>query len=112
MASSQPGRPRSSVMGYVTLDSCHSRWVFDTERLRFRRTPKGPGLEQLMAMTQWRPYRDLQIDPHSDSFVVILNDAGTRMLRSWRHTEAVCPQCGAARTEELSVDAIAVARGS
>ena len=94
------------AMGHITLDSCHSRWDFDTERLRFRRAPTGPGLDALMAMTQWRPYHELLIDPDSDSFVVVLNDAGTRMLRSWRHTEAVCPQCGASRTEELALDAI------
>ena len=94
-------------MSQVTIDSCHSRWVFDSERLRFRRAPKGPGLDLLMAMTDWRPYHELLIDPDSDSFVVVLNDAGTRMLRSWRHTDVVCPQCGAWRTEELSVDAIA-----
>jgi len=99
-------------MGYLTVDSCNSRWVFDTERRRFRRVPKGPGLELLMAMTQWRPYHDLQLDPDSDSFVVILNGAGTRILRSWRHTEAVCPQCGVARTEELSVEAIALVEGA
>lgn len=97
-------------MGYTTVDSCHSRWIFDTERLRYRRVPKGPGLEQLMAVTEWRPYHELLIDEDSDSFVVVLNAAGTRMLRSWRHTRAVCPQCGTARTEELSVDAIAVSR--
>src|ERR1700683_5712403 len=90
---------------------CHSRWVSDTERRRFRRIPKGPGLELLRAMTQWHPYHQLELDPDSDSFVVVLNDAGTRMLRSWRHTEALCPQCGATRTEEFSVDDIAVARG-
>jgi hypothetical protein len=94
-------------MGYVTVDSCHSRWVFDTERLRFRRVPKGPGLESLMAMTQWRPYHELHLDPLSDSFFVVLNEAGTRMLRSWRHREAVCTQCGAWRTEELSAEALA-----
>lgn len=93
-------------MGTVTLDSCHSRWVFDVDQRRYRRTPKGPGLEGRMVMTQWRPYHELHIDPESDAFVVVLNDAGTRMLRSWRHTKAVCPQCGAWRTEELSMDAI------
>ena len=93
-------------MAHITVDSCHSRWVFDTGRLCFRRVPKGPGLEVLMAMTQWRPYHELLIDPDSDSFVVVLNGAGTRMLRSWRHTEAVCPQCGTSRTEELALDTV------
>jgi hypothetical protein len=99
-------------MEYMTLDSCHSRWVFDTARLRFRRVPKGPGLDLLMAITEWRPYHELLLDPDSETFVVILNASGTRMLRSWRHTSAVCPQCGAAHTEELSVEAIALAHGN
>ncbi len=94
-------------MDLVVVDSCHSRWVFDAERLRFRRVPKGPGLRVRMAMMEWRPYHSLHLDPYSDSFVVVLNDAGTRMLRSWRHREAVCPQCGASRTEELSLGDIA-----
>jgi hypothetical protein len=99
------------AMGQITVDSCHSRWVFDTERRRFRRVPQGPGLELLMAMTEWRPYHDLHLDPDSESFVVVLNDAGTRMLRSWRHTGAVCPQCGASATAELSVEDIARVNG-
>ena len=91
----------------LVVDSCHSRWVFDTARRRFRRIPKGPGLEPVMAhMTEWRPYAELHLDPDSDSFVVVLNEAGTRMLRSWRHREGVCSQCGAARTEELAVTAV------
>ena len=94
-------------MAFITVDSCHSRWVFDAERHRYRRVPKGPGLGVRTAMTEWRPYHSLHLDPNSDSFVVVLNDAGSRMLRSWRHTQAVCSQCGATRTEELSVDDIA-----
>jgi hypothetical protein len=94
-------------MERLTVETCHSRWTFDPEHRRFRRVPKGPGLSSLMAVTGWRPYHELILDPHSDSFVVVLNEAGTRMLRSWRHTAAVCPQCGISRTDELSVEAIA-----
>jgi hypothetical protein len=94
-------------MEHLTVETCHSRWTFDPENRRFRRVPKGPGLTSLMAVTEWRPYHELVLDPHSDSFVVILNAAGTRMLRSWRHTDAVCPECGISRTDELSVEAIA-----
>jgi len=60
-----------------------------------------------MAVAEWHPYHDLFVDPLSDAFTVVLNDAGTRMLRSWRHREAVCSQCGAMGTEELPVDDIA-----
>lgn len=94
-------------MRYTTLDSCHSRWVFDTENRRFRRILKGLGSGDHMPTTQWRPYFGLHLDPYSDSFVVMLNETDTRMLRSWRHVEGVCPQCGARATEELSLDDIA-----
>src|SRR5271167_4388118 len=98
-------------MDYITLDSCHSRWVFDTEHRRFRRFLKGLGSEEHTASTEWRPYFGLHLDPHSDAFVVMLNDTDTRMLRSWRHMDGVCPQCGARGTEELSLDEIAHAGG-
>ncbi len=99
-------------MGHmITLDSCHSRWVFDTERLRYRRVPQGPGLGRRMAVTEWSEYHELHLDPYSDSFTVVLNEAGTRMLRSWRHREGTCLQCGATATEELSVDDIAQVGG-
>jgi len=63
-----------------------------------------------MPTTEWRAYHELHLDPHSDAFVVMLNDTDTRMLRSWRHIDGVCPQCGArgtGGTEELSLDEIA-----
>ena len=99
-------------MSYLTVDSCHSRWLFDTEGLRYRREPQGPGLTLRLATGEWHPYHELHLDPYSDSFVVVLNAAGTRMLRSWRHREGVCDQCGATATEELSADAIAHVEGS
>jgi len=43
--------------------------------------------------------------------VVVLDEAGTRMLRSWRHTGTVCPQCGDTGTQELSLDDIANVEG-
>jgi len=98
-------------MGLFTVDSCHSRWVFDEERRRFRRVPKGPGFGVRMVLTEWRAYHDVHLDQYSDQFVVVLNEAGTRMLRSWRHTDVVCPHCGASKTEELSVSDIAHAEG-
>jgi hypothetical protein len=96
---------------HVTFDSCNSRWEFDTENHRFRRFLKGLGSEEHMPVTEWRPYHELHLDPYSDSFVVMLNDTDTRMLRSWRHTGGVCPQCGARGTEELSLDDIAHVEG-
>src|ERR1700691_5275976 len=84
------------------LESCHSTWIFDTERQRFRRILKGLALDAHAATTAWRPYFGLEIDPISESFVVLLNPEGTRLLRWWRHVEQ-CPQCGGNQTGELSL---------
>jgi hypothetical protein len=93
-------------MAEIAIDSCHSRWVFDEEKMRYRRVLKGLGIGVRTVMTEWRPYTGLHLDEHSDSFTVVLNEAGTRMLRSWRHRAGECAQCGAQVTEELSVDDI------
>jgi hypothetical protein len=94
----------------IILDSCHSRWVFDTDRQRFRRVLRGPELELRTIMTEWRPYHELHIEEDSDSFVVVLNEEGSRMLRSWRHRTAECSNCGLS-TGELAADRVAAVSG-
>jgi hypothetical protein len=78
----------------IALDSCHSRWVFDTDVHRYRRVLRGPGFELRTVTTEWRPYYELHIEENSDSFVVVLNEEGTKMLRSWRHRDGECSNCG------------------
>jgi hypothetical protein len=34
---------------------------------------------------------------------VMLDESGTRLLRSWRHLAGVCTRCGEATTQELSL---------
>ncbi len=87
----------------LVLESCHSTWLFDAERMRFRRILKGLDLDARNASTAWRPYYGLELDPISESFVVLLNPEGSRLLRSWRHVDH-CPQCGGEATAELSVE--------
>jgi hypothetical protein len=87
---------------HITVDSCHSRWDFDTEHLRYRRVPKAASHLDL-SMAPWHPYHELHLDPCSDAFYVVLNAEGTRMLRSWRHLEGICPQCGDTGTGELAL---------
>ena len=89
--------------GPLVLESCHSTWLFDTEHMRFRRILKGLDLDARNASTAWRLYFGLELDPLSESFVVLLNPEGTRLLRSWRHVDR-CPQCGGDETAELSVE--------
>jgi len=73
------------------VESCNSTWLFDTQRLRFRRVPRGTPLEAPHG-GEWRTYTRLEIDPTCDAFVVVLNEEGTQLLRSWRHN-GPCPQC-------------------
>ena len=94
----------------MRLDSCHSHWVFDPDHHRYRRVPQGPDLELRTAASEWRPYHELHVDEHSDSFVVVLNQEGTRMLRSWRHGPGECPSCGFT-TGELETGAVMAVGG-
>ncbi len=95
----------------LVLESCHSTWLFDTRRMRFRRILKGLNLDARNASTAWRPYFGLELDQYSESFVVMLNAEGSRLLRSWRHVEH-CPQCGGEATAELSLDELRAAAAS
>ena len=87
----------------MVIESCHSTWVVDLENSRFRRILKGFNASAGQASTAWRPCFGLEIDPMSESFVVLLNEEGTRLLRSWRHVEH-CAQCGGEATTELTLD--------
>ncbi len=79
--------------------------------MRFRRVLKGLDLDAPQASTAWRPYYGLEMDPYSESFVVLLNPEGTRLLRSWRHVEH-CPQCGGDATGEISLEQLRTAANS
>ena len=87
-------------MDPIVIESCHSTWIIDLDQHRFRRVVKG--LASNPTSTEWQPCFGVEIDPHSESFVVILNEDGTRLLRSWRHVEH-CSQCGGEATSELSL---------
>ncbi len=86
----------------IVIESCHSTWIIDMEHSRFRRLVKGGNLHSGPASTEWQPCYGVEIDPLSESFVVLLNPEGTRLLRSWRHVEH-CSQCGGEATSELSL---------
>jgi hypothetical protein len=72
--------------------------------MRFCRVLKGLALDSNpSSSTGWHAYFGLDIDPASESFVVLMNPEGTRLLRSWRHAEH-CTQCGGEATGELSLE--------
>lgn len=91
--------------GFLVVDSCHSTWLFDESAHRFRRILKGLDVDPTLAATDWRPYSRLEFAEESDAFVVLLNEAGTRRIRSWRHVDG-CEQCEGEQTTELSVEDI------
>ncbi len=89
----------------LVLESCHSTWVFDPERRRFRRILKGGEVEERPVTTPWRTYYGLEFKEDSEAFTVTLNAAGTQLIQSWRHTHD-CLQCGSHVTGQISVEEI------
>jgi hypothetical protein len=87
------------------IESCHSVWLFDTERMRFRRVLKETSLDTPALESDWEPYYGLELAPESGAFAVALNESGTRLLRSWRHTTP-CEHCetGSDATGEVSLE--------
>ncbi len=92
-------------MNIITLDSCHSTWIFDTRQLRFCRILRGIAVGQRRISTEWRPYWELEIDPRGRNFTVFLNEERTRLVRSCIHLQG-CAECGGTHTTEVSLDDI------
>ena len=99
------GAGRGSSGDLQTIESCNSTWLFDTKRKRFRRVPRGTSLDVPAVAGDWERYYKLEVDVESDSFLVTLNETGTRLLRSFRHGDP-CTQCSPNATTELSLEAI------
>lgn len=87
------------------IESCNSTWLFDADRMRFRRAPKGTSIDVPAPPEEWERYYSLELDADSGAFVVTLNEGGTRLLRSYRHS-VPCPHCDANATAELSLEAV------
>ncbi|MGH9027672.1 MAG: hypothetical protein ACRDWD_16385 [Acidimicrobiia bacterium] len=70
------------------IDSAHSVWLFDTDRMRFRRLPKGSDPSAPSLERDWQRYYALVEDAGSGAFTVALNEDRTRLLRSLREPAA------------------------
>jgi hypothetical protein len=90
---------------FTILESCHSTWIFDTDRMRFRRILKGTEVAGQPVATGWRNYARLDAPANAETFTVFLNEAGSRMIRSWRH-EAGCTQCSEHDTRTMSLQRV------
>jgi hypothetical protein len=79
------------------FDSSHSTWLFDTDRMRFCRIPRGIDPDSFPLDGEWQPYYGLDLDA-SGSFTVALSEDRTRLLRAWRE-----PLDGPDPTAELTL---------
>ena len=92
------------------IDSTHSTWIFDTQRMRFRRLPRGADPATPSLESDWQPYFALDVDPRTGAFTVALNEDRTRLLRAWRAdvTPEAAPEgadeTGELRTRELRLE--------
>jgi hypothetical protein len=92
------------------IDTSHSIWLFDTERMRFRRMPRGADPAAPSFEGDWEAYYALEIDDDG-SFTVALNPERTRLLRSYRDdadtgaaADLVTPPPPADATNELRLE--------
>lgn len=71
----------SELQALRVIDTCHNTWLFDEENRRFQRIPRG-----LVGYvpTEWRAYDHLVVEPSCETFVVVLDHRGTRVLRGRR----------------------------
>jgi hypothetical protein len=103
--SADPSTSFFKPLDVIVLDSCHSTWIFDPGQLEYCRILKGIKVGNRPVATEWRRYWQLELDTEAESFTVYLNEARTRLIRSWRHTKN-CSQCGGRQTTEPSLDEI------
>jgi hypothetical protein len=68
----------------LRLESSNSIWLFEVERRRFRRVPRGTDPNSPGAPLEWQPYFGLEVEPDTGAFTVALNEDGTRRLRAVR----------------------------
>ena len=68
----------------LRLESSNSIWLFEIDRMRFRRVPRGTDPDSPSSPHDWEPYFGLEVEPDTGAFTVALNEDGTRRLRAVR----------------------------
>ncbi len=85
------------------FESAHSLWLFDTERMRYRRLPRGADADAPSLESDWEPFFALERDDDTGAFTVALNEERTRLIRATRIESA-----SEADTTELSLEVVDV----
>jgi hypothetical protein len=83
------------------FESAHSLWLFDTERMRYRRLPRGADPDAPSLESDWEPFFALESDDDTGAFTVALNEERTRLIRATRIESA-----SEADTTELSLEVV------
>ncbi len=86
------------------IDSTHSIWLFDTQRMRFRRLPKDADPAAPTLEADWQPYFALDVDAEKGTFTVALNEDRTRLLRAWRADTVTSDGTSELRTGEMELE--------
>lgn len=90
---------------FVTaIPSCHSTWVFDQLRLRYRQISLTLNAARETS-TEWRPYDHLRIDAPNNGIFVFANASGTTMRWFKSHLRP-CLLCGTEGIEGADVVAL------
>jgi hypothetical protein len=66
----------------LRLESSNSIWLFEADRMRFRRVPRGTDPTSPAPANEWQPYFGLEVEADTGAFTVALNEDGTRRLRA------------------------------
>ena len=74
--------------GTIRIETTNSTWVFDTERMRFWRVPRGLDVNSPVVARAWQRYYSLDVDVDTGAITVALNDDRTRLLRAWQQPAA------------------------
>jgi len=89
---------RARIEGLRVLQSCTSTWMFDGAGRRFCRIPRDATVTATFPRA-WSPYERLEIDELRSCFVVVFDQARTRIVRTWLHVEP-CARCRPGPTAE------------
>lgn len=69
------------------VESCLNLWLFDTKAKRYRRVPRGTRVEYINTTDGWEPYYRYDVHVDQATFLVLLNEEGTRRQSATWHGE-------------------------
>lgn len=87
----------------MRFDSTHSTWLFDADRMRFCRLPRGSDASAAPPPHDWKPYFGLEFAANG-AFTVALNAESTRLLRAWREDAEATTELQLDLSEDAAAD--------